>query len=1374
MRQVLMIFTEKSCRECFLSAEDTSFYFCITGEQMQSEEISLHQKEGVWNFCADAKGFLKPVFGATDMSFRMGEQKIWEYTDQSGKRLIFLTFGKKLEETRFQYYIVKEKEQITIGKGRDNTISYDCMRVVSNRHALAKWRNGTWEVIDTSKNGVFVDEKRIHTQTELVYGDCIEIFGLKIVFLGRIIGVENRENIHVRMEKYHWREPDERRQRQSALWNGMEMLGRMELMVPEEEVGQSLQRQMVSLCGNRELPRKEREDPTLFFAVGPIRVVYDGRRREKQRAQEKQEFVRWKLEQTEKIVAAYERERKNWLRQMPNIWEWSDFPDWKEEIWQRPQRDTLWVTWGRGKRKSEIVYSMEQLTSGKEREEIEMLVESHRWQERVPVGIDLLHCRKLEIVGETAWQMLQGILIQIAASIPYTKLRIVCLAENENPVTRSIRWLPHVWSDAQDCRYYAAEKAKVSQLFTNMEKEKEQRHTLVLVEERDWLREVEWRHKWGKDGYSFWILVDKLKNGSNICGQRLVVRNNIAAFFRGETLEQKFVPYYMEERQWKEWLRRINSLRIDKLRQISVGKVGLFHIYTREKREREAVLWRWKRNRTREGICAYIGMDEKGTPTILDIHEKQQGPHGLIAGTTGAGKSVFIQTFVLSLAMEYSPGQLEFVLIDYKGGDMAAPLSALPHVVGTLTNLQPQLLKRGLSAIQSEIERRQRLLAEQQISHIDCYNQQMESVGGRCVPHICIVVDEFAELTTDAPYFLEGLLKVSRVGRSLGIHLILATQRPAGTVTPHIWANSRFRLCLMVQSEEDSLEMLHREDAAGISTPGEAFLQVGDSTLKKIRVAHAGALVEAENSVTRLLEDGTKVVGDAEKTNMPAQREVLVCLLSECGREIGIEKAHKLWLPLLSSRITHTQRKEWKEKCIWLGWCDVPKQQRQIPLLIENRQFGNMAVLGEVGRGKTTCLKNIVWELCHKQFKRECWLFLCDFDGEFGNGRELFPWTGAIVRTAAEFEKLLHFLSEEYVRRQEHPQNQYPMLWVLIDHMEAMRNQTGDWYIEELSMFVREGKKYKMYFVFLAQSYGMRGIPSAWKPNMTYQLVFSENNEEKKNCYPHMELPECTSHCPGRGVTKVGETVVEFQGVYVEPEEYKAWFQTAPKEKRECPFVLLPQTFDYDTFVRMEKGCRRKGMVSVGCSEFDGSVCQLPMQGMEHFLIVGKRAGDCEIPLCTFLMQLKREDVSCLLFGRDQSASVKFAKKQGISVITESEGEIETIHIESYSWVFFENFSNWLEKLGDWIDENIRNNRKTVWVGTCQADEFRVLRKYSAFRYMSERQQGFYFGSGIREQSFFDTGILPKSWENYMDQREIGLLFLNKEMQLVHFPKVDV
>ena len=1369
MRQILMIITAEGCREFILSETDSSFCFFTGQEGMQAEKISLHQKEGVWSFGANAKGFLKPTSGNAGTSFRMGEQKIWEYTDKFGKQMVFFTFGKKIRETEFQYYTAGETEEITIGKSRECTISYDCMGLVSNIHAEAKWREGTWKLWDKSKNGIFLDGKRVSGQRNIQYGDCIEIFGLKIVFLGRIIGVETRENVHVRLDKQNWQEQEDSVQAEGTLCDGVQMMNLIEGKCLKKEHRQN---QKVCLSGNKNNDRERREDPTLFFAVGPIRLVYDGKQKKKQRAYGREEFARWTLEQREKIVNAYENERNNWLRQKAGVR--FDSVHWEEEIWTQSEQDTMWITWGVGKRKSEIVYDMEQVTDGREREELRKMVESYQWQEQVPVGIDLLRCRQLEIVGETAWQFLKGMLMQMAVSIPYTKLRIVCLARKENPVTDAIRWIPHVWSKAQDYRYYATEREMVCTLFSRLEKEKDDRHTLVIVENPTWLSEIDWQHRCEKDGDSFWILVDNQKNCFKKCEQRLMVWKNIATFFQKERMEQEFVPYYLGEERWKEWIRRISSLRIGTCQNAVLEQVELFHLYPKEKQEKKAVMERWQKNRTGEGLCACLGFDEKENPVILDIHEKQHGPHGLIAGTTGAGKSIALQTFILSLAMEYSPKQLEFVLIDYKGGDMAAPLSGLPHVVGTLTNLQPSLLKRGLSAIQSEIERRQQLLAKKQFSHIDSYNQQMEVLGGKTVPHLCVVVDEFAELTTDAPYFLEGLLKVSRVGRSLGIHLVLATQKPSGTVTEHIWANSRFHLCFMVQSKEDSLEMLHREDAAKINSPGEAFLQVGTKqSLTKIRVAHAGALAKERSCVTRILDDGTK---EEEKKQeiLPTQREKLVCLLLECAIECGMEVKHKLWMPLLPSKIFRTKIQEQQENSMCLGWCDVPKKQSQIPLSIEEKQFGNIAVLGEVGRGKTTCLRAILWELGHNRFERKSWIFLCDFDGEFQREKQGLPWTGAIIRNAMELEKLMYFLVGEYEKRRENPQNPYPMLWVCIDHMEAMRKESGDWYMEELSMLVREGKKYRIYFVFLAQSYGLHGIPSAWKTNVDHQLVFLEGNREKKDCYPQMELPECTSHCVGRGITKIEDTVVEFQGLYVEQKEFESWFQTDSGEASDTPFVILPEILDYATFMKMEQRCRVENRVPFGCNELDGSVCQLPLQGMEHFLVVGKRAVDYETPLCTFLLEVKRKQISCLFLGKEHSVSTKFAQSQGISVITETKREKESMHTKEYSWIFVEDLLSWLEKGENWLLETMRKHKNATWVAVCRADEFRMLRKYSVFRAMTERQQGIYVGSSIREQSFFDTGILPKSWENYLEQQDIGLLFFQKKKQLVHFPDVGI
>lgn len=1368
MKQIWMIITAEGCREWILSQMDASFGFYVWEGRESEEKIVLYQKEGIWSFDANTKGFLKKVFGKGSMEFCFGEQKIWEYTGKSGEQIVFLTFGKKQKETEFLYYALGAMEEITIGKSKENRISYDCMGLVSNCHGVCKWENGMWEIYDKSQNGIFVENKRIWERKKIGYGDCIEIFGLKIIFFGRVIGVENRQQVQVAMEPHHWVEQEEKEEESSFLQDGIEVISLSDEKLQEKEKQNYTQQQKVFLGSKEEMQSEFTENPTLFFAIGPLRMMYDSKGKKKCKIKQ---IDLWKEKQEENISRAYEEEKKRFANQS-SVFSWLDSGCWREELWTQTECDGLWVTLGMGKRKSEIAYSIETSIDKREKEELEKLLERYQWQEQVPVGIHLLSCKQLEIVGETVWQVMRGILLQIAASIPYTKLRIVCLAKKENPVAKEIRWLPHIWSMNSDYRYYATEKQNVKSLFLELEKEKEKRHTLVLVEERTWLDEIQWQYECEKDGYSFLFLVDNIKNCSKQCGQRLMVWRNVITFFREGKIEQKVVPVYMEKEKWRAGLRKLNPLRLEKRKQTVSGEVELFHIYTKEKRKKEAVFARWKNNRTKDGISAWVGLDETGTPICLDIQEKQQGPHGLIAGTTGAGKSIFLQTFVLSLAMEYAPGQLEFVLIDYKGGDMATPLCTLPHVVGTLTNLHPQLLKRGVSAIQSEIEKRQQLLKEHHFFHMDFYNAQMEQTGGKVVPHLCIVVDEFAELTKDAPYFLETLLKVSRVGRSLGMHLILATQKPAGTVTEHIWANSRFRLCFMVQSKQDSLELLHQDVAANIAVSGEGFLQIGTSdSLAKIRVAHAGAYAEEERSVTRILENGTLVKKVNQMEKQSTQRAQVVSLLTECAREIGEEKKSKLWMPLLSECISYTQRRQWEKQGIWLGWCDIPKKQKQVPLLMEERHFGNVAVLGEVGRGKTMCIKVMIWELVHQFKEKKQWIFVCDFEGNFEKKKHIVPWIGNIVRSGTTFEKFMYFLFEEYEKRRESTEKQHPAMWVFIDDMEMMRKETKDWYMDELSLLIREGKKYGIYFVLVAQSYGIYGIPSTWKQNIVQQLVFLEDREEKSRCYPQMELPDCTGNCPGRGITVVDEMLVEFQCVYIEEKMYEEWLQSGFSEKKETPFVLLPEKMDYDTFLKIEQQSKKRDHFSIGCQEMNGSVLWLPMRTLEHFFIVGKRKDNCKSVLCACLMQLKQKKQSCLLVGNEQSQVAKFAKKQGIQVIANREQK--TILPEEDTWVFVEDFLNWVMENGDWMFEMIQKNKKITWVPVCQADEFRTLRKYAAFRYMMEKPQGVYIGSGIREQSFFDAGHISRLWEKYMEQQDLGLLFFYKKMELVHFPNVD-
>ena len=254
----------------------------------------------------------------------------------------------------------------------------------------------------------------------------------------------------------------------------------------------------------------------------------------------------------------------------------------------------------------------------------------------------------------------------------------------------------------------------------------------------------------------------------------------------------------------------------------------------------------------------------------FDLHETKDGPHGLVAGSTGSGKSELIISMLLSLALRYRPDYLNIILIDYKGGGIEESLSynklSIPHIIASISNLEEDTFERLIVAISRECKKRQRLFkelsskAKSSIMNIDDYLEVSDEHHMEKIAHLLIVVDEFAELKKENPYVIKELISFSRIGRSLGIHLILATQRPSGVIDEEIWSNSHFKIALKVHSDKDSIDIIKSKDAANLINPGEFYLNVDDKLVKAKAIYSKRDIKNNDSYEVSLLDNKLNVV----------------------------------------------------------------------------------------------------------------------------------------------------------------------------------------------------------------------------------------------------------------------------------------------------------------------------------------------------------------------------------------------------------------------------------------------------------------------------------------------------------------------------------
>lgn len=433
---------------------------------------------------------------------------------------------------------------------------------------------------------------------------------------------------------------------------------------------------------------------------------------------------------------------------------------------------------------------------------------------------------------------------------------------------------------------------------------------------------------------------------------------------------------------------------------------------------------RWSASKVTKSMAAPVGVSKTGI-VMLDLHDKAHGPHGLVAGTTGSGKSEILQTYILSMATLYHPYEAAFVIIDFKGGGMVNQFAQLPHLLGAITNIDGNAINRSLKSIKAELQKRQKYFAQADVNHIDKYIRKYKAGEvSEPLPHLIIIVDEFAELKAEQPEFMKELISAARIGRSLGVHLILATQKPAGQVNEQIWSNSRFKLCLKVQSKEDSNEVLKSPLAAEIKEPGRAYLQVGNNEIFELFQSAYSGVPEREDEGTgkaftiyEVPDGGKKVPVYVKKKNkgqegMNNQLGAIVSYVSEYFRSIQIPQLPDICLPPLreciefppvSKEAVQEQKKE-VGFYAWIGVYDDPDHQNQDQYAV-NLSAANMIIIGSAQTGKTTILQNVIRSLSEQYTPDEVAIYIIDFASMVLKNFETLNHVGGVV-SSSEDEKL--------------------------------------------------------------------------------------------------------------------------------------------------------------------------------------------------------------------------------------------------------------------------------------------------------------------------------------------------------------------------------
>ena len=852
----------------------------------------------------------------------------------------------------------------------------------------------------------------------------------------------------------------------------------------------------------------------------------------------------------------------------------------------------------------ELKYGQEERSGKKDalEEEGYALFQAHQKIDNLPI-VASLNRGPVGYVGPRpiVLEQLQLLVAQLAVFHSYHDLTIIpIIPEEEKESWDWMRWLPHATLQDMNVRSFVYNQRTRDQVLNSLnqilklrkaQKEEEKAndtkifhpHYVVLITDETLILDHVIMEFFREDptelGCSIIYVADVLSSLSENIQTVISIKDRNQGQLllqEGVLRELDFQLDHFPEGYDKEAISRgLAPLKhIQQLKSSIPDSVTFLEMYQAETFNDLKVLSRWESHAPYQSLAVPIGLRGKDDLVYLNLHEKAHGPHGLIAGTTGSGKSETIQSYILSLAVNFHPHDVAFLLIDYKGGGMANLFKDLPHLLGTITNLDGAQSMRALASINAEIHRRERLFGQYGVNHINQYQKKFKlGEATEPLPHLFLISDEFAELKVNQPDFIKELVSIARVGRSLGVHLILATQKPSGVVDDQIWSNSRFKLALKVADRGDSMEMLRTADAAEITQTGRAYLQVGNNEVYELfQTAWSGADYQPEKDQLGI-EDHTiyliNELGQYEVLNqdlsgldmaeeikeVPTELDVIVQEINHLHQQEGIAAVAQPWLPPLKERITLDELDKvvpieaWQKRTapsVLIGVADIPQAQKQEAVAIDLSKDGNILLYGSPGTGKTTFLQTAAMDLARKQSPENLTMYLLDFGT---NG--LAPLTqlphvadSLLLDQTEKIQKFIRIINRELDRRKkllsEHgvgtialyrevTGKQEPTMVILMDSYESMKEEPYETDLFKLFMRIsREGLSIGVHLIITASR--QNNLRAQLYSNFKHQLTLPQNDiSEVRGIVGATPLAATMEDIKGRALMKRDEVdVVQF------------------------------------------------------------------------------------------------------------------------------------------------------------------------------------------------------------------------------------------------------